>query len=244
MARNPNWTRDEIILALDLYVRHNGQLPTHTEVMELSETLRRLAGATNQGDATFRNENGVLMKLGNIQAIDPAYTEGQKKKGLTRGGKTERAVWNEFAHDPARLRAVASAIMAAIETPTNQNEEESDQFVDAAEGRVLSRMHQVRERNAGLRKKKLAAVLKAGKPICCEVCSFDFGQMYGTHGSGFIEVHHLRPLHELTSETRTRLDELALVCANCHRMIHARKPWLSMEEMKKLIRPEAESASL
>lgn len=235
MARNPDWTRDEIILALDLYVRHDGQLPSRAEVAELSVILRRLAGVIAQDPKTFRNENGVLMKLGNIQAIDPRYTEGQKKKGLTRGGKTERAVWSEFAHDPARLRAVAAAIVAAVGSEALPEEEDGDQFVDAPEGRVLSRMHRVRERNAGLRMKKIAAVLKSGKKVCCEVCSFDYGRTYGQHGDGFIEVHHLRPLHELTSETRTRLDELALVCANCHRMIHARKPWLSLDEIRELV---------
>jgi len=235
MARNPDWTRDEIILALDLYVRHDGQLPSRAEVVEMSGVLRRLAGAISKDATTFRNENSVLMKLGNIQAIDARYTERQKKKGLTRGGKTERAVWSEFAHDPARLRAVATAIVAALGSEVLPQQDDGDQFVDAPEGRLLSRMHRVRERNAGLRKKKIAAVLKSGKTVCCEVCSFDYGRAYGQHGDGFIEVHHLRPLHELTSETRTRLDELALVCANCHRMIHARKPWLSMDEIKELV---------
>lgn len=236
MSRNPDWNRDEVILALDLYLRHEGQLPPHAAAVELSSILRRLAGKTADEDLTFRNENGVFMKLGNIQSLDSRYTEGPtKKKGLTKGGKTERAVWNEFAHDPEHLRAVAAAIVAAIEILGRAFPDDSDEFAEASEGKVLSRLHRVRERSAGLRKKKIASVLKRGAAIECEVCSFDFGLTYGTHGEGFIEVHHLRPLHELVSETKTRLDELALVCANCHRMIHARKPWLSLQELKSLV---------
>ena len=34
----------------------------------------------------------------------------------------------------------------------------------------------------------------------------------------------------------TRINELALVCANCHRMIHAQHPWLAMDELRNLIR--------
>jgi 5-methylcytosine-specific restriction protein A len=58
---------------------------------------------------------------------------------------------------------------------------------------------------------------------------------YGVRGRGFIEVHHLRPLHTLKPGTKTKLQDLALVCANCHRMIHARRPWLTLNELKALI---------
>lgn len=44
------------------------------------------------------------------------------------------------------------------------------------------------------------------------------------------------PLHTLPEEKKTKLDDLALVCANCHRMIHARKQWLSVEALKVLIK--------
>jgi putative restriction endonuclease len=30
----------------------------------------------------------------------------------------------------------------------------------------------------------------------------------------------------------TRLEDLALLCANCHRMIHRASPWLSVEELR------------
>jgi 5-methylcytosine-specific restriction protein A len=34
----------------------------------------------------------------------------------------------------------------------------------------------------------------------------------------------------------TKLSDLALLCANCHRMIHARRPWLSMDELRAYLR--------
>ena len=47
MSRNPSWRREELILALDLYMRHRGALPGKgsREVAELSHTLNRLASA-------------------------------------------------------------------------------------------------------------------------------------------------------------------------------------------------------
>ena len=51
-----------------------------------------------------------------------------------------------------------------------------------------------------------------------QVCSFDFSTTYGTHGTGFIEVHHVSPLHTLKPGSRTRLQDVAVLCANCHRI--------------------------
>ena len=38
-------------------------------------------------------------------------------------------------------------------------------------------------------------------------------------GKGFAECHHVVPLADLGRQKRTRLEDLAIVCANCHRMI-------------------------
>jgi 5-methylcytosine-specific restriction enzyme A len=66
------------------------------------------------------------------------------------------------------------------------------------------------------------------------VCSFDFGRTYGARGLGYIECHHRTPLH-VTGETQTRLSYLALVCSNCHRMIHRTKQWPTVEELRNLV---------
>jgi 5-methylcytosine-specific restriction protein A len=62
---------------------------------------------------------------------------------------------------------------------------------------------------------------KNGAKLFCEVkqCGFDFEARYGSVGAGFAEVHHLRPL-STTGATSTRLSDLAVLCSNCHRMVH------------------------
>ena len=88
MARNPPWSRDELLLALDLYLRHRKNIPSqdHEEVVRLSKELVALGGAMGSQFQNFRNPNGVYMKLANFQALDPIYTS-VGKKGLARGGK-------------------------------------------------------------------------------------------------------------------------------------------------------------
>jgi len=219
MPRNPPWTRDELILALDLYFRHRPSSQEDPEVIALSDLLNALPIHSERPDAEhFRNPNGVYMKLGNFMSIDPAY-EGA---GLRRGNRLEQIVWDEFAGDRERLRAAAEAIRAAVAAPEKRWADAivEEAEYDAPEGRVLYRVHRSRERNAALvRRRKQLALEKDGR-LACEVCGFDFSERYGALGDGFIECHHTIPVSQLKPGDRTRLQDLALVCANCHRMLH------------------------
>jgi predicted HNH restriction endonuclease len=70
------------------------------------------------------------------------------------------------------------------------------------------------------------------------VCAFDFAATYGPLGEGYIECHHTMPLSELASAKRTRVQDVALVCSNCHRMIHRRRPWLGIAQLGALLARE------
>jgi putative restriction endonuclease len=52
------------------------------------------------------------------------------------------------------------------------------------------------------------------------VCSFRFTAVYGKLGNDFAEAHHITPLGKLRDGVKTRVEDLATVCANCHRMLH------------------------
>ncbi|AWO87710.1 MULTISPECIES: HNH endonuclease [Bradyrhizobium] len=237
IERNPNWTPNELILALDLYRRYEGNPPGKgsKEVVELSKLLNKMGAQLSIGREDFRNPNGVYMKVMNFRRFDPVY-KAQGKKGLERGGKLEAVIWSSFADDERLLFDTASAIRANVDAglPIGLSRELNETF-EAEEGRILTRVHLSRERNRKLvEQKKLAAIKAAGK-LACEVCSFDFEAAYSEHGTGFIEVHHLKPVHTLLPGQKTKLDDLALLCANCHRMIHARKPWLTLEQLRQTL---------
>jgi 5-methylcytosine-specific restriction protein A len=70
--------------------------------------------------------------------------------------------------------------------------------------------------------------------LACEACGFDFAAHYGDRGRGFIECHHTMPIATLAEGHKTHINHLALVCANCHRIIHREKPWLAVEEVRAL----------
>lgn len=237
---NPAWTRDELILALDLYLRHRDSLPSkhHPEVQALSRLLGRIGKTLGLSESgSFRNENGVYMKLGNFRRWDPEYIK-DGKTGLTKGNKDEGLVWDEFASAPDKLAAVVVAISSTVESPLTEahpltGEDEPD-IEEAEEGKVLTRLHRVRERNRSLVNAKKKAVLQKHGRLQCEACSFDFVAVYGPAGEGIIDVHHTKPVHTLKPGEKTKLSELALLCANCHRIVHSKRKWLSVDEVKAL----------
>jgi len=234
-VKNPPWTNDELILALDLYFRHNpSQISqAHPEVIELSELLNKLPIHANRPDVVrFRNPNGVYMKLCNFLRFDPSYSG----TGLARGGKLEKQIWQEFANDRLRLSQVAKAIKDAAEAPIIGLTADLDEDEEAPEGRVLLRQHKVRERNQSLVRNKKAQVLKRQGKLWCEVCSFDFQAVYGELGEGFIECHHTVPVSKLHPGHKTQLKDLALVCGNCHRMLHRGGENLTIKELMIIIK--------
>lgn len=240
-GRNPPWTRDEIILALELYKQLKGGCPREgdSRVRALSKILNRFWRAQGHEGSTLRNENGVKMKLMNLRARDPLYAG---KAGLKAGNRIEREVWESFAGDFERLTETAHAIRYAIDGRLNLGVETADSElleageVEASEGRLLTRMHHLRERSRKIIQTKKNDVLRRKGRLACEACGFDFGEKYGARGAGFIECHHMKPLADLAETTTTKLDDLALLCANCHRMIHAQRPWLTVEELVALLK--------
>ncbi len=114
------------------------------------------------------------------------------------------------------------------------------QIREVVEGGEKYSTHKVRERNPALVKEKKQQAKEKGT-LACEACGFDFVKKYGSHGEGFIECHHIKPLHTLKKTSKTKLEDLALLCANCHRMIHRKleqKKYMSVGELKKIIRSQ------
>jgi putative restriction endonuclease len=71
------------------------------------------------------------------------------------------------------------------------------------------------------------------------VCGFDFVKEYGAVGKDYAEVHHSIPLkdYETQQKETTKIEEMVVVCSNCHRMLHRRRPWLTLAELKQLKAP-------
>lgn len=109
--------------------------------------------------------------------------------------------------------------------------EESEYY----EGKEAFRFHKYIERNKKLVKnvKKLFTQRNAGE-LFCQVCKFNFSKVYGERGEGFIEAHHIKPIAEMKENVATKVEDLIMLCSNCHRMIH-RKPFLTVNELREIV---------
>ena len=214
---------DQVLLVAEAVM--NEDLPLAGDVREqLVEDVAQVAGAT-----------GVA---GNASSVDIDAIAVAVER-LTSGGEVADSFDQAIAEvleevgDQSEIANAAAAIRRNVE-PAAEPEapgESAPDITEAVEGRVLTTVHVRRERSRALR----AAKIRAASDLSCEACGFDFVATYGDRGEGFVECHHRLPLNELDPDSPTRLEDLALLCANCHRMIHVKKPWLTVDELRRVV---------
>ncbi len=100
-----------------------------------------------------------------------------------------------------------------------------------SEGRRRLVCHLQRERNRAV----VDAKKKQATSLDCEICGFSFGKVYGPAASEYCEAHHLKPLSEVEDTAQTRMEDLAILCANCHRVVHLRNPPYSLSEVREML---------
>lgn len=236
MTKNPRWHRDELILTLNLYfnLSHNFHIKTNPNIIELSNYLNKLPIHSEElRKANFRSPSGVAMKLGNLKAVDPNIIGG-----LTSFSKSDESIFFEFQDRKEELRRIADLILESLEdkeviTALYKIEDDSTATVkEGYEGELIYRLHKVRERDVKLVETKKKTVLRSTGKLACEVCDFDFHKSYGDLGKGFIECHHNKPLSSYTVKQKTSIVDLALVCSNCHRMLHRNRENMTIEGLR------------
>lgn len=238
------WTREEMILAADVAddLDWKGVNSQNSRVRELSALLRRANfHPPEMRDENFRSPGSVGMKINNLNAWRPKPDQ----RGL-RTSKSEWPVVESFLVDRFSMKEIAAEIRRGIQADGSSAEAASEALAEtfiktdpeqaqaAKEGGLRAVVSYRRERDSKLRDVKIASRIAKGAPISCEVCGFNFGQAYGSRGEGYIEVHHVTPLH-VSGVVETSLEDLVLLCANCHRMIH-RSGWITTEKLRQMLR--------
>lgn len=110
-----------------------------------------------------------------------------------------------------------------------------DEELSFTEGKEKYTLHISKERNKKVVALKKKSAFDLNPLLPCEICDISFKTKYGLVGEGFIEAHHIFPISELTEETQTKVEDLILVCSNCHKMIHRKGSLLTVEQIKSIL---------
>jgi 5-methylcytosine-specific restriction protein A len=133
--------------------------------------------------------------------------------------------------DEARLRSDLKTIVRAyraltyrggIDADVESQTDIADEFVIPPQASITETRKYAYHRKVE-RNRTAARFAKKFHGNRCQACNLDFGERYGDIGKGFIEAHHLRPIAMLEEGVPVKYDvaeDFAVLCSNCHRMIH------------------------
>jgi len=97
------------------------------------------------------------------------------------------------------------------------------------------------ERNPRLRGKAIEI-----HGLDCMGCDINFRERYGSHGEGFIHVHHNKPISSYNGQHKVDpKEDLEVLCPNCHAMVHRKKGiLLTVVDLRKMLENANKTRSL
>ncbi|NHN27080.1 HNH endonuclease [Flavobacterium jejuense] len=103
------WTREELILAFNLYLK-----------IEFGKTHSRNQKVIELAHLIVRTPASIVMRLGNFASIDP-FHQKRGVGGLPNGRKQVQPIWDEFFHNQEELLFLSEQILAEKENSTIEN---------------------------------------------------------------------------------------------------------------------------
>ncbi len=182
-------------------------------------------------------------KLGHLIADAVGFdrqTTASEQRGWWRSmatgdGSGENYVWT-MRPQLAEALVSLNLVDSSADGPIELIDPDIPDNLSVVEGRLRLRTHLARERNRAIVALKRDSVSDRR----CELCGFSSLEVYGVD---YCEIHHLIPLAQLDGTSPTRLEDLAIVCANCHRVIHMTSPPLTLEQLRSRLTAAGSPAS-
>lgn len=233
-ASNPksyNWSFEQPGELLAVCIWHP-EIEIDNETIKCRLKPRRPTGLAPQSERNWKRRSDNL-----LEAVRQAYEqELQVRAIIVDGERFDRTINPKASRVKARLLddvawaitqydyATRECVLVRGATPAAASPSSVDIELSAFEGTKRRAFILHRHREARLRREKIRQALTAnGNRLICEVpnCEFDFNAKYGALGEGYIQVHHREMLSASPDAGRqVTLADLAIVCANCHAMIH------------------------
>ncbi len=161
MAERRLWTREELILALNLYLKLPfGKLDSRTpEIIHL-------------GNIIGRNANAVSMRLNNFASVDPFHQQ-RGVKGLTGGKMQVQPIWDEFTSNKDELLFESERILAEKEHVGIE-----DKYADSLKGiEHLRGEYKIREVKTRVNQNVFRQIVVANYSGRCAITGIDISDL-------------------------------------------------------------------
>jgi predicted HNH restriction endonuclease len=147
----------------------------------------------------------------------------------------EELPYNSFHTDKAKEYFKDRGYEIRVEESDGAKIVDEDEEKYYSEGKEKFKTHRSYERDGRVPIKAKEKALKETGELRCEICKTSFSETYGKLGSGYIEAHHKVPVSQLGNNGKTEIEDIALLCSNCHKMIHKTDPIKSVEELREIV---------
>jgi predicted HNH restriction endonuclease len=199
-------------------------------------SLRKVAYDMRKGDVIYAKEGAKIVGRGIVKS---SYQFDKRYRIIDPNGTPwAHQVRVEWASDfvPIRMSLGDQQRYTVRELTEGDikrlgREVKADIQMAVLEGEIYVQETAFRRRNAALIQAK-----KANSDYCCEICGFSFEKTYGKIGREHIIAHHIKPLSRQSKPSKTTLEDIILLCANCHAMVHAKNPPIMPHELRRLLR--------
>lgn len=247
MARLPSPAREDLTHTVAFPLRSGSFVMDEMdfEIIEddgITATLEPLRVSIRNSDYRIDLQDRIsaiatdLANIGGIRSQHPELAEAIERHGdalnAAQNSLLIRTTADRVNELQERLFGFTNAASATKLEEADAKPPVEEEEIYGVEGRLLTRIHVYKERDKGFaaRAKKYYKDKNGGRLIC-ECCGMDPVDRYGAGGERCMEAHHRIPIEELQPDSITRVDEMAIVCASCHRVIHSQKPCISVEEL-------------
>jgi len=86
------------------------------------------------------------------------------------------------------------------------------------------------------RNPQLASAAKSHYGTTCYCCTFNFGEYYGKDAEGLCVVHHLEEFRGTRKKRSAKVNDVRVICANCHLVLHKEQPAMKVDTLRSIVR--------
>jgi putative restriction endonuclease len=190
-------------------------------------TAKQLAAAV--GWSSYSIANSQYGRLARLIAEQLGYSPEPERLGTLVLFDQRQGEWHWLMRDEV---AQALEMLGWVEGASLMLPEEIAAPAAIVEGAVCRVLVNAYERSPEARRRCIEH-----HGVCCCICGFNFGDVYGKPAEGYTHVHHLRPLSDIREKyVVDPVEDLRPVCPNCHAVIHQRIPSYNVEEVRAFLR--------